>query len=233
MSYRYETHLHTREASACARVYAREYIKAYKDSGYSGIIVTDHFFNGNTAIPAGLPWKERVNLFCEGYERAAEEGYKENFHVFFGWESCFLGTEFLIYGLDKEWLIGHQDILSWSVEEQYERVCKDGGMVIHAHPFRKAPYIDEIRLYPECVDGVEVYNTSNDRLDIRFNKRAYEYAKEYNLPMTGGSDIHWLPTVNGGMEFDCELKSIQDFIYAVKNRKGKILGLGEEKHYEL
>lgn len=44
-------------------------------------------------------------------------------------------------------------------------------MVIHAHPYREAPYIPEIRLYPDYVDGVEVYNVSNVNLDIMFNKR--------------------------------------------------------------
>ena len=226
--YRYETHLHTKEASACAITLAKDYIKAYKDAGYAGIIVTDHFFNGNTAVPRNLPWKERVKLFCNGYENAAEEGYKENFHVFFGWEAGFCGTEFLIYGLDKEWLLEHDDILSWSVKKQYRMVKEGGGMVIHAHPYREAPYIPEIRLYPDYVDGAEVYNVSNDNLDIMFNKRAYEYAKKYDLSMTGGSDIHSLPPMAGGMEFNYELKSIQDFIDAVKNKKGKVIGLREE-----
>lgn len=46
--------------------------------------------------------------------------------------------------------------------------------------------------------------------------------------MTGGSDIHSLPPMAGGMEFNYELKSIQDFIDAVKNKKGKVIGLREE-----
>ena len=97
--YRYETHLHTKEASACARTLAKDYIKAYKDAGYAGIIVTDHFFNGNTAVPRNLPWKERVKLFCNGYENAAEEGYKENFHVFLDGRQDFAELSFLYMGL--------------------------------------------------------------------------------------------------------------------------------------
>ena len=48
----YETHLHTSEASACANVSGREQARIYRKAGYAGIIVTDHFFNGNTAVSA-------------------------------------------------------------------------------------------------------------------------------------------------------------------------------------
>lgn len=44
MSYLYEVHLHTNAASACARSAGSEYISYYKNLGYDGIIVTDHFF---------------------------------------------------------------------------------------------------------------------------------------------------------------------------------------------
>ena len=39
----YETHLHTSEASACSIITGAEQARTYKEAGYSGIIVTDHF----------------------------------------------------------------------------------------------------------------------------------------------------------------------------------------------
>ena len=39
----YETHLHTSQASACAKNTGREMAIAHKEAGYTGIIVTDHF----------------------------------------------------------------------------------------------------------------------------------------------------------------------------------------------
>jgi hypothetical protein len=43
MDYKYETHMHTRNSSACAIVSATAQARKYKDLGYAGIIVTDHF----------------------------------------------------------------------------------------------------------------------------------------------------------------------------------------------
>jgi predicted metal-dependent phosphoesterase TrpH len=219
--------MHTKEASACAQDTGAEMARAYKEAGYDGIIITDHFFNGNTAIDRSLPWEERVHLFCRGYENALEEGKRLNLHVFFGWEYGYHGTEFLTYGLNKEYLLNNPSILSWSLEEYFQNVHEHDGFITHAHPFREAPYIKEIRLYPDFVDAVEVVNTANQ---VLFNSKALAYAEKYNLPQTCGSDAH--QTVNiragknmGGMEFETELFSIQDFIKAVKRRKNyRILG---------
>ena len=225
MGYRYETHLHTSEGSACARASGAEQVRSYSEAGYTGIIVTDHFFNGNTTVPRNLPWKERVNLFCLGYENAKAEGDRLGMDVFFGWESGYSGTDFLIYGLDKQWLIEHEGMLEWSVEEQYHRVKADGGLIVHAHPFRQAFYIPEVRLFPEYVDAVEVINMGNVPLDPIYNNQAYAYALEHDLPMTSGSDIHNVPASSGGMEFGHRLTCIEDYMSAVMAREGKVLGL--------
>ena len=228
--YLYETHLHTSEGSACAKNTGAEMVQAYKKAGYTGMIVTDHFFYGNTAVDRKLPWTEWVEAFCKGYENAKEEGDRIGFQVFFGWESGYQGTEFLVYGLDKEWLLQHPEIKDASIEEQYQLVKKDGGMVIHAHPYREASYIPEIRLYPEYVDGVEGLNASHKYREKRkedgmplYDIKAQEYAATYNLPVTGGSDIHCTSLLGGGMAFQRKLESISDYIQAVKNREGKVL----------
>ena len=94
MSYLYETHLHTAQASACGHSKGADYISFYKEKGYTGIIVTDHFLNGNTSVPASLPWEERINLFCQGYEDAKKEGDKQGLQVFFAWYMDWIRTGF-------------------------------------------------------------------------------------------------------------------------------------------
>jgi histidinol phosphatase-like PHP family hydrolase len=217
--YHYETHMHTAEASACATGTGAEMVRAYAEFGYSGVIITDHFFNGNTSIPEYLPWEKRIELFCKGYENALEEGEKTGIHVFFGWEYAFDGTEFLTYGLDKEFLLRNPDILGWSVEKYIKTVHDNGGFVVHAHPFREAYYIPKIRLYPQLVDGVEVINASH--MKARFNERSKAFAEKHGLPQLSGSDSHHPDCIyGGGMAFDREIHTIFEFIEAVRSKTG-------------
>lgn len=223
LGYKYETHMHTSEGSACGVSSGAEQAQAYFDADYTGIIITDHFFNGNSAVRRDLPWEKRIELFCMGYENAKKKGDEIGLDVFLGWEVNFSATEFLVYGLDKDWLLKHDDVLSWDVQEHYERIKADGGMVIHAHPFREAPYIKEIRLFPDYVDGVEVFNTANERINPRFNANALKYARENGFPETGGTDSHNVKNTGGGMVFERRLDSIYDYMDAVYNHEGTVI----------
>jgi len=230
--YLYETHLHTKQGSACGNNTGREMVLAHKEAGYSGIIVTDHFFYGNTAVDRSLPWEEWVHQYCAGYRDAKKAGDEIGFDVFFGWESGYDGTEFLIFGLDEEWLVNHPQIKDATVQEQYKLVHEAGGVVFHAHPFRERFYISEVRLFPEYVDGVEAFNASNEWVDgvDKFNISAAEYAKKYNFPTTSGSDIHCDIPLMSGVAFDRRLTSIQDFIELVM--KGECELVNNSKYSE-
>ena len=220
--YLYETHMHTSEGSACAHADGANMARAYAEKGYTGIIITDHFFYGNTAADRRLGWHDWVEQFCLGYEHAKAEGDKLGLQVFFGWESGYDGTEFLIYGPDKEWLLKHPEIRDATVQEQFALIHEAGGIVSHAHPFREAPYIKEIRLFPEYVDAVEGINASHSSFAMRpdewheeYNERALAYAKEHNLPLTAGSDQHSTKMICGGMLFPRRLADIHEFTRAV------------------
>ena len=229
--YRYETHLHTKEASACAMSYAVDYVKAYRAHGYHGLIVTDHFFNGNTCIPSSLSWPRRVEAFCKGYEHAKQAGDPLGFSVFFGWEICFGNDEYLIYGLDKQWLLDNPSIMEWEHDHLFKRVDHDGGCIVQAHPFRERSYLSKILLHPYAVHGIEVVNGEND---LEFDRKAYAYAKKYGLAMTSGSDIHTALKVGPslkGMAFEEPLQSIADFVRAIKTKASYHL-IGEKERFE-
>ncbi|MGB8454223.1 MAG: PHP domain-containing protein [Anaerocolumna sp.] len=215
--YKYDTHVHTSEASACASLSGAGQVKLYKKLGYSGIIVTDHFFNGNSTVPKKLLWEERVQRFSMGYEHALEAGKRNGLSVFFGWEESIQGADFLVYGLSKEWLLKHPEILSWNIGEHYTRIHSEGGYIVHAHPFRNSDIIADIRLYPEYEDAIEIINASHKNPE--YNQRAIEYAKLHHKPVTGGSDAHHADTDHAGMIFNHELKDIRDFINCVECKK--------------
>jgi hypothetical protein len=222
MSYLYETHLHTAGVSTCATSRGAEYIKAYLDKGYTGIIVTDHFYNGNTSLPKKLPWKEWVNRFCRGYEEAREEGERRGLDVFFGWEETFDGCDdYLVFGLDKAWLLDHPECRYWTRGEQYSAVKEAGGCVVQAHPFRQYYYISKIVLSAGCVDGVEAANNGND--NPSFDALAYRYAKKIGKTITAGTDIHDVSSIYSGsisgVYFNRRLKNIKDFSTAILNNE--------------
>ncbi len=193
--YRYDTHIHTSEGSKCAKSSGREVAEAYHARGYDGIIITDHFFNGNSTVPRDLPWRERVALFTAGYRAAKEYGDKVDMQVFFGWEDSSEGNDFLTYGLDENWLADHPFIDRLPLVDYLKYIRSEGGTIVHAHPFRQDYYIPMIRLLPDLVDAVEIQN--GHRKDEE-NRRAKWYADSYNLPWTAGSDNH--DVVNGFAE---------------------------------
>ncbi len=220
--YKYETHAHTSQVSACASVTGAEMARFYKSLGYTGLIITDHFFNGNTTVrDAALPWEQRVELFEAGYLDAKAEGDKIGLDVFFAWEYSWAGNDFLIYGLDREWLMKHPTQLSLKPREYMKLVTESGGLVVHAHPFREAGYIEAIRLIPAETEGVEVVNAS--RRDSE-NAAAEWYAKFYGKLRCAGSDNHVgsAQTKLAGVELPCRIESMTDFVEAMRAGVQKI-----------
>lgn len=216
-SFKYETHTHTLESSKCSSISGAELVHFYKKQGFSGLCITDHFFNGNTSVSSELTWASKVDMFCQGYENARTEGKKQGLKVFLGWEYCHNGTELLTYGLDKAWLLNHPELLSYNMNEYCELVHESGGFIVHAHPFREADYIDMIRLLPRKVDAVEVINAQ--RTDFE-NERAREYAQNYDLLQVAGSDTHFQTGDNlAGIETEKPVSSINELLQKIKTQQ--------------
>lgn len=227
MGYRYETHLHTCEGSACASASGAEMARVHKELGYTGIFVTDHFFNGNTAVPRELPWRERVRLFCLGYEHARDEGEKIGLDVFFGFEFGVHAADFLVYNLDQEWLEQHEDIDRMDARKAFLLMRQSGGFIIHAHPFRERDYIDHIELFPRDVDGVEIVNGAHLK-QPEMNDRARIYAMMYGLPGTAGSDSHHLRALpQSGVELPRKVVRATDYLEMIRAGEVKCLGNGQ------
>lgn len=216
--YLYETHFHTAQVSACARSMGPEYLARYKRLGYTGIIVTDHFWRGNCALDRRLPWEIFVREFYRGYEKTREAGEKMGIDVFFGWEETFDGDDYLIYGLDKQWLLSHPEVCGWTRREQLEQVHRWGGCVVQAHPFRDRDYIPAIHLGLKRADAFEAYNAGNFP---EHDAQARAFIDHHGLSMTSGSDIHSAVQYEddqlGGVIFDQKLHSVKDYVEAIRS----------------
>ena len=220
--YRYETHLHTSPVSACARASVEETLIAYRDMGYDGVFITDHFIDGNINRDVrNLPYPDMLEYYFTSYLEAKRLAPEIGIKVFFGVELAYAGTDFLVYGLDMDWYRNHLEIMEMTKKQELAFMREAGALVIQAHPFREAAYIDHIRLYPREVDGVEIINAS--RTD-KENEMAQLYCEHYGLLPFAGTDNH----VGGGrrtfagLECEVPISSEAEFIEAVREGRMKI-----------
>lgn len=224
--FKYETHLHTAPVSLCALASVRHNLEYYKKLGYDGVFITNHFLDGNISIDNSLPYDQRINFYFSDYEEGVKLSIEIGIKVFCGIETSYKGTDFLVYGLDKEWFLDNPQIMNMKMSEKLSFFSQNGALVIQAHPFYESPWIDHIRLFPKNVHGVEVENACRTK---QVNDRAKQYANMYELIEFAGSDNH---SGEGqvrlaGMCGDTPINNVQDFIKAVKNKTMKTF-----KNYE-
>ena len=218
--YRYETHSHTSPVSKCARVGVREVLEFYKEFGYDGIFITNHFIDGNINIERSRPYAERIEFYFSDYEEAKRLEAEIGIKVFLGVEVSYMGIDFLVYGLDREWFLAHPDIESLTKKQQLALYMENGALVIQAHPFRESGHIDHIHLFPRSIQGVEIVNANRTEFE---NRLAKQYADNYGHLYFAGTDNH----VGGaqkrfaGMETEVPITDERDFINKVMEGEAK------------
>ncbi len=187
--YKFEMHSHTCWCSACGQSSPQEMAAAYYNAGYAGMVVTDHFLWGNTAVDRSLPWEEKMSAYWRAYEAAKDWAEGKDFTVLFGVEHYYGdGKEVLTYGIDLDFLLEHPDLHNYSLADYCAAVHEAGGFLSHAHPFRHAPYLNgDIPPHVEDMDAVEVFNFYNEDAD---NYHAAQLAKKTGLLTTSGGDEH-------------------------------------------
>ena len=102
---RLEMHAHDCEVSPCAVIKAKELVDGYKEAGYDGIVITNHFDKGIMHL-WGETTEEHYQTYLRGYELAKEEGERVGLRVILGMEirlEC--GPEdYLVYGVTKDFI---------------------------------------------------------------------------------------------------------------------------------
>lgn len=181
-----ELHFHTAESSHCGRVPAEEGVRQYREAGYSGIVVTDHFSMKERGGPKDRQWNKVCARFLRGYHAAKVAAADMDFSVFLGMEIRFPYDEndFLVYGFTEEFLLEHPWIYMKGLKEFKELADREGLYIVQAHPFRPKCFLADTG----CIHGIEVYN-GNPRHNSH-NDKALRAAEKYKLGRTVGSDFH-------------------------------------------
>lgn len=187
----YEMHQHTAACSACAAADPKKTVRALKKAGFAGMVMTDHFYHGNTGVHRRLHWEDFVNAFKKAYLAAKAEGDRLDFDVLFGLEEGVgEGKEVLLYGITPAFLYEHPELRTADLEQLSALVHEAGGLVVQAHPFRVRDYIRRPweELPSQHLDGIETYNAYNSDLE---NLRAAALAEREGLFAVAGSDAHF------------------------------------------
>lgn len=220
MLYRYETHIHCSQCSACAVSTAQEMALALHRAGYAGMVLTDHFIFGNTAVDRTLPWEQRMQRYYQAFLDAKTAVQGLDFDVIFGIEHAYGdGKEVLIYGIELPFLLANPDISDITLDELVERVHREGGIVIQAHPYRDRSYVNmAVGPRADLVDGIEVYNAGNYPDE---NVQALALAGTRDYIRTSGGDIHRAddPRIGlAGIALPYRVRSSQAFAEALQRR---------------
>ena len=212
--YLFDTHIHTKEASSCSRVFAADIVKRYKELGYDGIIITDHF-SSSQFKRHGDTYAEQVQTYLSGY-RAAKKFEDENFHVILGMELRFLenDNDYLVYGFDEDFVL-RNDLTQFNDPGEFRPFAEANNLIIfQAHPFR----IGMTVIDPDLLDGVEVYNGHGDHYSR--NTVANKWAATHSLRKLSGSDFHGnLSLESGGVYFEEYLTDSKQVAEALRNGK--------------
>lgn len=218
--YLYETHCHASQCSLCARSSVRELVQAYHQAGYAGLVLTDHFIFGNTAVDRTLPWEERMHCYYDAYLDARQAGDALDFDVIFGIEHAYGdGKEVLLYGIGLDFLLVNPDIPQLSLDELVQRVHEVGGVVIQAHPYRDRYYVNmAVGPRADIVDGIEIYNAGNRPGE---DLQALQLARTGDYILTSGGDIHFAEDARisqAGILLPYRVKNEWEFADALKRR---------------
>lgn len=216
--YKIETHLHTEESNHCSEVPAADMVKHYKEAGYTTVIVTPHYSRAYLSTITS-DWDIRIDYLLVGYDKAKKIGEQIGLNILLGLEITLVENkhDYLIYGMTEEFLRTNTSLYDLSVKELVKLCEVNDFLLVQAHPFRKGQEPADIKYKMP----IEVFN-GRHVLDPQ-NGTAQKYAEFYDLIGISGTDFHDFQDHKGGIVTNTEIKTIEDFKEAVRNREFKLI----------
>lgn len=204
----FDLHIHTNRYSGCSNIDPLAAIKRAARAGLDGIVLTEH----------SICWKE------EDVEALREKSKIKNVLVLTGQEiACYSSIgkfqgEFLVYGYPES--LGSNK----SVEKLLDMVHAVDGIVVAAHPFKKAENGDGFygsghAIIDYQLDGLEIEHPD---YDTKGRKLAREYMQKMGVAGIGCSDAHDLKSIGiCRTRFEEEVRDLRDLCRQIKMNKVK------------
>ena len=221
--YKYELHAHTAECDLVARLSGAELVRAYAEKGYSGMVITDHyfsiFFDWFGKELEGATHRQILDRWLRGFDSARNEGEKIGFTVLPGAEVRIDGTinDYLVYGLEVEDLYRLPLLNRMASIDQVLDILPAHTCVVHAHPFRNhMTVLDPCRFF-----GIEVHNGGTEPFR---NALARTWAEHFGKAMTSGSDCHGPGGVaQGGIITDTPIRTPAELTNVLRHGKYQLI----------
>ena len=221
---KFEMHVHTEECDICAHVKAKDIVRMYQEKGYSGLVITDHYF------AMSFEWfgddltegthHEFIDRWLRGYREAKKEGDKIGMTVLLGAEVRLDGpniNDYLVYGIDEDFLFQAPFLNRLSSLQELISILPENACVVQAHPFRDNMTVQG----PELLFGIEVNNGGTEPFR---NEMARTFAAHYGKPMLSGSDFHHADHLaRGGIVTDDDIKTEQDLVRVLRSGNYELL----------
>lgn len=220
-------HAHTSGISKCCRIPAPDVLKAAKEVGLDGIILTNHYHK--PYLKGEMTPSDFARKYVDEYLYTKKLGDEMGMKVFLGievtMEKCG-AAHLLVYGADTEFILEHPDMFDYTQKELYDLVKENGYALVQAHPFRGGKTLLDLSL----LDGVEA--NCHPLYDATHTDRLYEVAKESGLMLTCGGDFHadtYRPHCGVFIPDDTKNEmDIAEFIHTAESVKLRIHELREE-----
>ncbi len=183
--YKIELHAHTMNSSSCGKIEAPEMVDKYKQAGYSGLVITDHFLfyptlDGGKNFYCYEKYDEFLKQSQRGYLLAKKRADEIGFKVYYGIELRFVESinDFLVYGLTPQIMYNDDmyEVFKNSLDSFLPLKQKYGLAVFQAHPTRSRGH---------C------YNKSFHNVDESENEQARIICEQQGKIAIGGTDAHF------------------------------------------
>ncbi len=204
--------------SQCASTPPEEVVRLYKEKGYSGIVVTEHYSPLTFKLNSYYKPQRLIDFYLSSYYEM-KKYETEDFSVIFGMElrRYATGADYLIYGIEPRWLKEQGNLMKLGERQVYRLMHEQGYLVFQAHPFRW--YIQ--RCNPKYIDGIEVYN---GKCDEKTNFKALQWAIKTGKLMSSGSDFHEeAQLAKGGIITTEPIKTGADLVRKLKSGEYKLI----------